>query len=300
VIALGLASSPALAAANRTFVSGVGTDTGTCAITAPCRTFAFALTQTASAGEIIVLSSGGYGAVTITQGVSIINTSNFAGVTVASGNGITISAGVNDSVVLRGLTIDGGGIGGNGIVFNSGGNLTIDQCNVQNFAGSTGAIGNGMLLQPTSGTSKIIITNATVTNNEFVGILYAPLSGTASTGFVIDRVSANNNIQGGIVLNGNNSSGTTTASVSNSIASGGVFGFDFLKATASLDASYSFGNQAGVAAQSSATLLLGRSVITNNVVGVQNSAATINSYQDNRIAENGTQVQGTITPVSPQ
>src|SRR5580704_11834451 len=127
MIALVVASSPALAVgtASRTFVSGTGTDTGTCPLATPCRTFAYALTQTAPSGEIIVLSSAGYGTVTITQAVSIINTSNFAGVTVASGDGITINAGASDSVTLRGLTIDGGGTGSNGVVFNSGGCLII-------------------------------------------------------------------------------------------------------------------------------------------------------------------------------
>ena len=120
MIALGFASSPALAASSRTFVSGAGTDTGSCPVSAPCRTFAYAITQTAPSGEIIVLSSAGYGTVTINQAVSIINVGNFAGVTVSSGDGITINAGINDSVTLRGLTVDGSGSGSNGIVFNSG------------------------------------------------------------------------------------------------------------------------------------------------------------------------------------
>src|SRR6202166_273741 len=139
MIALLVASSSALAVgtASRTFVSGTGSDTGSCPLATPCRTFAYALTQTAPSGEIIVLSSAGYGPVIITQSVSIINTSNFAGITVASGNGITINAGTNDSVVLRGLTIDGGGTGSNGIIFNTGGKLTIDQCDVIHFAWSS-------------------------------------------------------------------------------------------------------------------------------------------------------------------
>src|SRR4030081_3340235 len=158
VITLGFVSSPALALSSRTFVSGAGTDTGTCPLATPCRTFAYALTQTAPSGEIIVLSSAGYGPVTIGQAVSIINTSNFAGVTVASGaNGITISAGANDSVTLRGLTIDGGGTGSDGIVFNTGGKLPIVQCNVMNFVGSFPA-GSGILIQPTSGNHNIVIT----------------------------------------------------------------------------------------------------------------------------------------------
>jgi len=91
VIALGSASSPALASSPRTFVSGTGSDSGGCGLAAPCRTFAYAIQQTSASGEIIILSSAGYGAVNITKSVSIINTSDFAGVTVTSGNGITIN-----------------------------------------------------------------------------------------------------------------------------------------------------------------------------------------------------------------
>lgn len=292
MIALLVASSPALASASRTFVSGVGSDTGSCSLATPCRTFAYALTQTASSGEIIVLSSAGYGPVTISQSVSIINTSNFAGVTVAGANGITINAGVSDSVVLRGLTVDGGGTGSNGIVFNSGGSLTIDQCNVMNFVGSS-ATGNGILIQPTSGNHNIAITNTTASNNQQVGVYYLPPSGTATTGIVIDRVSASNNAYG-IEINNGGSSGAATASISNSTASfNSVHGFYFVNVTASLDASNATSNGDGVYVFSG-TLALGRSVLMNNAVyGLQIAGnGIVNSYKDNRIAGNG------IAPVS--
>jgi hypothetical protein len=71
-IACSLVASPALAA-SRTFVSGAGSDSGDCSLAAPCPTFAYALTQTAESGEITVLTSAGYGPVTITKSVSIIN-----------------------------------------------------------------------------------------------------------------------------------------------------------------------------------------------------------------------------------
>jgi hypothetical protein len=293
IIALGLAASPALATAARTFVFGTGTDTGACTLTAPCRTFAYALTQTSSNGEIIVLGSGGYGAVTIDQSVSIINTSDFAGVTVASGNGITISAGANDSVVLRGLSIDGGGTGSNGIVFNTGGKLTIDQCDVMNFAGSGPTTGNGILVQPTSGNHNIVITNTTASNNEYVGVYCHPLSGNATSGVVIDRVSANYNVYG-IAINGS-SSGTAQAGISNSIASFNMQdGFYLQAVTVSLDASYATGNSGDGVDFISGTLALGRSVLMNNAsVGLE-AGGTLNSYKDNRIAGNGSQTSGTI------
>jgi hypothetical protein len=296
VLALGVASSPALAA-NRTFVSGLGTDTGTCAITAPCRTFAYALTQTAASGEIIVLTSGGYGSVTITQAVSIINTSNFAGVTVASGNGITVTAGANDVVVLRGITVDGGGTGANGIVFNSGGSLTIDQCNLMNFVGSVTA-GNGILMQPSSGSHNIVITNTAVSNNAAAGVIYFPQSSTATTGIVMDRVSANYNGDGILIQDGG-SSGAAMVGISNSISSfNSSTGFYFAKVTASLDASNATNNGSdGVFAGGGSTLALGRSVLMNNgLYGLSNNA-TVNSYKDNRIAGNGSG-QVSVTPAA--
>jgi hypothetical protein len=99
LLACSLSAAPAQAGPNRTWVSGKGTDSGACALAAPCRTFAFALTQTAGGGEIYVLDPAGYGTVTITKAISIVN--DGVGVTAigtSSGNGITINAGASDCV----------------------------------------------------------------------------------------------------------------------------------------------------------------------------------------------------------
>src|SRR5256714_12759083 len=64
-------SSGAFAQATRTWVSGVGDDVNPCSRTAPCKTFAGAISKTATDGEISVLDPGGYGAVTITKGIRI-------------------------------------------------------------------------------------------------------------------------------------------------------------------------------------------------------------------------------------
>ncbi len=100
-------AADATAAIQRTFVASYGIDAGSCGITSPCRTFGFAMAQTLSNGEIIVLDSAGYGApVTIAQSVSIIAPPGvYAGISVFSGVGITISAG-SGKVTLRGLTIN--------------------------------------------------------------------------------------------------------------------------------------------------------------------------------------------------
>jgi hypothetical protein len=282
-LAFAFASSPALALSARTFVSGAGSDEGVCAVATPCRTFAYAPTQTAPSGEIIVLNSAGYGAVTINKAVSIINTSNFAGVTVASGDGITINAGANNSVTLRGLTVDGGGTGSNGIVYNSGGKLTIDQCDVMNFGTGTA---NGIFVRPTSGTHKISITNTTTTNNRGEGARIF-INNSAIAVIFIDRVTANNNGYGVGIQS--YSSGGVAASVSNSIASfNDNSGFFFRAVTASLDASYASSNNGpGVYVYTSATLALGRSVLMSNAgYGLFILDGTVTSYKDNRMAGN--------------
>src|SRR5438477_7651459 len=103
------AALPALATP-RTFVSGLGNDANPGSLTSPKRSFGSALTVTDPGGEIIVLDSAGYGPVTVTKSVRIVcPTGVYAGITVTSGDGIAVSAGASDTVVLRGLTINSAG-----------------------------------------------------------------------------------------------------------------------------------------------------------------------------------------------
>ena len=130
------AAPTARATAQRTFVSASGNDANLCALAAPCRGFAAAMTQTNPGGEIVVLDSAGYGPVTITQAVSIVVPPGiYAGVsvTVAGTDGIVVNAGATDEVILRGLTINNQG-GNNGVVFNSGAALYIESCSIRGFS----------------------------------------------------------------------------------------------------------------------------------------------------------------------
>ena len=105
-----LASPLAFAAgAQRAFVASNGNDAGPCSITAPCRGFTEAVSKTNAGGEVVVLDSAGYGAVTINKSISIIAPPGvYAGVSVLSGNGITVNA-PGATVALRGLSINGQG-----------------------------------------------------------------------------------------------------------------------------------------------------------------------------------------------
>src|SRR6059036_1485947 len=116
LIALAIPAT-ASAQASRTWVSGVGDDANPCSRTAPCKTFAGAISKTAAGGEIDALDPGGYGALTITKAITIDGGGGqVASVLVAGTNGIVVAAGVNDSVVIRNISINGiAGTGNGGI-----------------------------------------------------------------------------------------------------------------------------------------------------------------------------------------
>ena len=136
VLFLLLAPAAALATVPRTFVSAKsGMDTGACSPTAPCRSFSYAITQTTAGGEVIVLDSGGYGTVAITQAISLVApTGVYGGITTNPlSYGITVNAGSTDHVIIRGLTITGTP-GIDGIHASTFGTLVVENCSIDNFA----------------------------------------------------------------------------------------------------------------------------------------------------------------------
>ncbi|WP_157592102.1 hypothetical protein [Solirubrobacter soli] len=104
-------ATQANAQATRTWVSGVGDDVNPCSRTAPCKTFAGAIAETAAGGEINVLDPGGFGAVTITKAITIDMAGISGGILNTGTYGVVINAGATDNVVLRGLAITGGANG---------------------------------------------------------------------------------------------------------------------------------------------------------------------------------------------
>src|SRR5438445_593797 len=102
------------AQATRTWVSGVGDDANPCSRTAPCKTFAGAISKTAGGGEIDALDPGGYGTVTITKSITLDGSGTFASILASGGIAININANPLDIVVIRGLSLQGGGAKGRG------------------------------------------------------------------------------------------------------------------------------------------------------------------------------------------
>jgi hypothetical protein len=182
--------APAQAQATRTWVSGVGDDANPCSRTAPCKTFAGAISKTAAHGEINVLDPGGFGAVTITKSISIISESVQAGVLVDGTNAIIINAAAGDVVLLKGLNIQGLGPGGNvatslnGVRILSAAKVHITKSLIQGFTSLTD--GNGVAIVPTVNPVTVFISETTITKNR-QGIFVNPTNPALVTVFV-DRV----------------------------------------------------------------------------------------------------------------
>lgn len=168
------------AQATRTWVSGVGDDANPCSRTAPCKTFAGAISKTAPGGEIDALDPGGFGALTITKSITLDGGGGqVASVLVAGTNGIVVAAGATDIVIIRNMRLDGllgGGnanAGINGIRFLTGKELHIQSCTIFGFNNA------GIDLEPTSGGGTVIISDTWSQNNKFAGLFAKGSSGNA-------------------------------------------------------------------------------------------------------------------------
>ncbi|CAM3793980.1 hypothetical protein [Paracidovorax anthurii] len=139
------AAVPAHAQATRTWVSGVGDDANPCSRTAPCKTWAGAITKTAAGGEISALDPGAFGAVTITKAITLDGGAGQVASVLASGgsDGIRVVAGASDDVILRNVTLNGVGTGGNGVLFSSGRTLRLQNVKIERFAQACIAINTG-------------------------------------------------------------------------------------------------------------------------------------------------------------
>ncbi|HTM73547.1 MAG TPA: S8 family serine peptidase, partial [Pseudolabrys sp.] len=146
----------------QTWVSGDGDDANDCTLTAPCQTFASAITKTQAGGVVSCLSPGGFGVVTITKSINIICLVE-GGIVASGANGITINASATDEILLQGLDIDGLSTGLNGITVLSATKVTVQNCSIRNFTQS------GINLAGPTGTrvmvlDSIILSNATGIN----------------------------------------------------------------------------------------------------------------------------------------
>jgi hypothetical protein len=278
LVALPLVGISSAQAQTRTWVSGVGDDVNPCSRTAPCKTFAGAISKTAAGGEINCLDPGGFGTVTITKSITIDCAGTLGSILAAGTNGVN----VNDSatatpgtivVNLKNLSIQGASTGLIGVNFVSGFSLHLDNVTIENFnAGS--AI--GLKFAPSNaGTRFLFVNNSYIWNN---GI-------SPSTG-------------GGIVVAPSAGSAVTVAVVNNTKVEFGAKGIqaDGLTATTQLavnDSAVSFNRGGGILYVNGATGMVARTaVIGNSTVGVQSTGASFVRMHGNNVSLNTTGVGG--------
>ncbi len=156
--------SIAQAQASRTWVSGVGDDVNPCSRTAPCKTWAGAISKTAACGEIDALDPGGFGAVTITKSITLDGTGTFASILASLVNGIIINAAATDVVTIRGISINGFCNGISGINVLSAKTVNVEDCVIFRFN-----TGNGITVNDPTGVN-LNVRNTVIRDNTLAGI----------------------------------------------------------------------------------------------------------------------------------
>ena len=286
-----LASASANAQATRTWVSGVGDDVNPCSRTAPCKTFAGAISKTARNGEISVLDPGGYGAVTITKSITINGTpgAGYGSILASLVNGVIINitdaADTRRTVRLNWLDINGASNGINGVRILAGQlagvSVVIENSVIDGFTG------RGISDERTNG-GKLVVSNTMVRHTVDSGIRIAA-GGTNKIDATLSNVRVHNSAAAALTVNGG-----AKAMVSDSVFSGSTFGLDIEQANseATVDNSTISGNTTGIFTTGGAVLRLSNSNVSFNGTGVN---GTVNSFTNNRFVSNG--AGGTITPI---
>jgi len=186
------------AQATRTWVSGVGDDVNPCSRTAPCKTFAGAISKTATNGEINCLDPAGYGAVTITKSITIDCRDTQGSILSAMVNGVIINITSTDTkkaVKLRGISINGAGTGINGIRLLAAKTLNVEDVVID------GTTQHGISVE---GSAQVMVNNSTIRSNKGAGI-----NGFLSGDGAIDVLVSNSLISG----NGTGISASTGATI---------------------------------------------------------------------------------------
>jgi hypothetical protein len=284
--------SAAQAQATRTWVSGVGDDVNPCSRTAPCKTFAGAISKTAAGGEISTLDPGGFGAVTITKSITINGDGTLSSILVAGSNGVIVNAGVNDVVVLRNLSINGGGTGLNGIRYLAGRALRVENCSIQGFNNH----GIDVVHTSTTTPGELTVVNTSFTRIGVVAVRVDNAVGAVAPSASLENVRINRATIGFDVRRSN------VGTISNSIITNVTNQALVAENSAVLNAVNCVLSNNGIGAaafNSTSTLRLSGCQIFNNTTGVSIvGGATGDSFGTNSILGNGVNVSGllVVTP----
>ena len=247
-----------------------------------------------------MLDPAGYGAVTITKAISIQG-HGYSGISVASGaTGITINAGFGDKIALRGLLLDGAGVGSTGIAFNTALSLTVEDCVVRNVnSHGLAFIGNATTTQ------LLAVSNSYFADNGGSGIaIQTGNSGTLTVSVDGTRLYGNG---AGLSAEGGFGTGGLFVAVTDSVAANNTTAGFAAETTPghsvvnlSLTHSLAEGNRQGLSVASNATIWLAQSTLTGNAFSFEIfPGGVIETYLDNYITANGAPV-GSLTSVSKQ
>ena len=177
------------AQASRTWVSGVGDDANPCSRTAPCKTFAGAISKTAACGEIDALDPGGFGAVTITKSITIDGTGTFASILASLTTGIIINAASTDVITIRGISINGFCNGIRGMNILQAKTVNVEDCVIFRF------VNEGILVNESSDLN-LHVRNTVIRDNTGDGISTTTSSGSLKIKTTLDQVRLSGNGNG--------------------------------------------------------------------------------------------------------
>jgi hypothetical protein len=274
-------ASLAHAQPTRTWVSGVGDDANPCSRTAPCKTFAGAISKTAASGEIDTMDPGGYGALTITKSITLDGTSGIAGILPGPTNGIVINidpaTNPNGVVILRNLDINGVGGGLNGVRIVSARDVYVENCRIYGFTG------RGISDERSSG--RLFVSDTTISNNTTAGIGAVATTPPSTLTITGDHVRLERQGNAGVLV-GDGTRATLSSSVLSGNANFGVYATG-AGAEVLVDASVVSANGQGLVTATGAIVRVSNSTVTANGVGLNASGGgSIYSYGQNRLDGN--------------
>ena len=275
------------AQATRTWVSGVGDDVNPCSRTAPCKTFAGAISKTASPGEIDALDPGGFGTVTITKSITIDGAGTMASILSSGVQGIVINALSTDKVIIRNISINGAGttLGTNGIHVINAGSVTVENCNIFGFSGQ------GILVDNSANTINVTVVNTSLRNNNG-GAIYTHPSGAGVVNMTVSGSLMQNNLRG-LRVDDNSTVAVYNTVASNNINSGFVALSNALNPSLPSKLTIEGGsaslNGSGVFSQGGPAVLRfsNMEIMGNTSQGIQSvSGGSLISFGNNRVAGN--------------
>ena len=283
VLTLGICSI-ANAQATRTWVSGVGDDANPCSRTAPCKTYAGAISKTAAGGEISTLDPGGFGALTFTKAITVNGDGTLAGILSAGVSGIIVNAGANDIVYIRNISINGAGSGLNGIRWIAGKALHVENCNIYGIGNNSAGNGHGIFVNLTATAGNLFVKDTNIKNCAVSGITVQ-----TSTGFVagfLDRVRLEGLPTG--LLIGNNAFVSVRDSMINLSTSTGVSISGSGTPTGSFDNVMINNNPTGINVGASALMNLSSCTLESNSTAIVSAGPQVNlrSSGNNRLLGN--------------